>query len=87
MVKPLITLKQCCPVFFKNIDKHRKYYYLKKILSILINSCFPGGSGVKNPPASPRDVGLIPRWGRSSGEGNGNLLQYSCWENPMDRGA
>ena len=48
---------------------------------------FPGGSPVKNPPASPRDVGLIPESGRSPGEGKGNPLQYSCLENPMDRGA
>ena len=34
-----------------------------------------------------RDVGLIPGWGRSPGEGGGNPLQYSCLENPMDRGA
>ena len=33
------------------------------------------------------DLGLIPGLGRSSGGGNGNLLQYSCLENPMDRGA
>ena len=34
-----------------------------------------------------KDVGWIPRLGRSSGGGIGNPLQYSCWENPMDRGA
>ena len=34
-----------------------------------------------------RDVGLIPGSGRSPGEGNGNSLQFSCLENPMDRGA
>ena len=34
-----------------------------------------------------RDVGSIPGLGRSPGEGNGNPLQYSCLENPMDRGA
>ena len=33
------------------------------------------------------DQGLIPGLGRSPGEGNGNPLQYSCWENSMDRGA
>ena len=33
------------------------------------------------------DVGSVPGSGRSPGEGNGNLLQYSCLENPMDRGA
>ena len=50
----------------------------------------PRGSVVKNPPANAgdaRDVGLIPGWGRSPGGGNGNPLQFSCLENPMDRGA
>ena len=50
----------------------------------------PGGSMVKNPPASAgdgRDMGSISRSGRCPGEGNGNPFQYSCLENPMDRGA
>ena len=45
---------------------------------------------IKNLPASAgdvRDTGSIPGSGRSPGEGNGNPLQYSCLENPMDRGA
>ena len=45
---------------------------------------------VKNLPASAgdiKDVGSIPGLGRLPGEGDGNLLQYSCLENPMDRGA
>ena len=45
---------------------------------------------VKNSPANAGDVvdaGSIPRSGRSSGEGNGNPLQYPCLENPMDTGA
>ena len=45
---------------------------------------------VKNPPASAgdtRDTGSIPGSGRSPERGNGNPLQYSCLENPMDRGA
>ena len=42
---------------------------------------------VKNLPATAGDVGLIPGLGRSPGEGNGNLLQYCCLGNPMDRGA
>ena len=49
--------------------------------------CFPGGSWVKNPPTNSGDTSLIHRSGRSPGEGNGNLLQYSCLGNPMDRGA
>ena len=42
---------------------------------------------VKNPPANTGDSGFIPGLGRSSGEGNGNPLHYSCLENLMDRGA
>ena len=45
---------------------------------------------VKTPPANAgdiRDVGSIPGLGRSPGGGHGNLFQYSCLENPMDRGA
>ena len=42
---------------------------------------------VKNPPVDARDMDSIPGSGRSPGEGNGNPLQYSCLENPMDRGA
>ena len=48
---------------------------------------FPVGSVVKTPPAQAGDMGLIPGLGRSPGEGNVNPLQYSCLENPMDRGA
>ena len=48
---------------------------------------FPGGSVVKNLPVNAGDVGSIPGWGRSPGEGNGKLLQYSCLGNPMDGGA
>ena len=52
-----------------------------------VDKGFPGGSVVKNPPANARDLGSIPGLGRSSGEGNGNSLQYSCLGNPMNRGA
>ena len=51
---------------------------------------FPGGSAVKNPPATvgdTGDTGLIPGLRRLPGEGTGNPHQYSCLENPMDRGA
>ena len=47
--------------------------------------CFLGDSAIKNPPANAEDLGLIPRLGRSPGEGNGNPLQYSGLGNPMDR--
>ena len=48
---------------------------------------FPGGSVVKNLPAKAGDVGLIPGLGRSPEKGNGNVLQYYCQGNPMDKGA
>ena len=55
----------------------------------LTHSCFPGDASGKEPatPGDIRDLGLIPGSGRLPGEGNGNPLQYSCLENPVDRGA
>ena len=47
----------------------------------------PWWLSVKNPPAKAGDLVLIPVLESSSGEGNGNPLQYSCLGNPMDRGA
>ena len=64
--------------YLKNI--HYDYHYF----------LFAFGAVVKNPPAKARhakDMGSIPGSGRSPGVGNGNLLQYSCMENSMDRGA
>ena len=52
-----------------------------------MNTGFPGGSVVKNSPASTGDTGLIPALGKSPGEGNGNPFQYSCLRNPKDRRA
>ena len=47
---------------------------------------FPGGSDGKATAYNAGDQGSVPGLGRSPGEGNGNPLQYSCLENPMDRG-
>ena len=47
----------------------------------------PGGSEGKASACNAGDLGSIPGSGRSAGEGNGNPLQYSCLENPMDGGA
>ena len=46
-----------------------------------------GGSDGKDTACNTGDLGSIPELGRSPGEGNGNPLQYSCLENPMDGGA
>ena len=48
---------------------------------------FPGGSDSKASAYNAGDPDSIPGSGKSPGEGNGNPLQYSCMENPMDRGA
>ena len=48
---------------------------------------FPGGSAGKESACNAGDPGLVPGWGRSTGKGNNNPLQYSCLENPVDRGA
>ena len=50
-------------------------------------SLMPGGSDCKASTYSAEDLGSIPGSARSTGEGNGNPLQYSCLENPMEGGA
>ena len=54
---------------------------------ILVSVVVPGGSDNKESACDAGDPGSIPGLGRSPGEGNGNLLQYSCLENSMDGGA
>ena len=54
---------------------------------VLLFLGFPGGSVLKSPPASAEGVGSIPGSGRCPGEGKGNPPQYSCLEDPIDRGA
>ena len=51
---------------------------------IYIYTYFPGGSDGKTSACNVGDLGSIPRSGKFPGEGNGNPLQYSCLENPMD---
>ena len=60
---------------------------MKVYLEISIHQGFPGGSEVKASACNAGDLGSIPGLGRSPGEGNGNPLQYSCLENPMDGGS
>ena len=48
---------------------------------------FPGGSDNKESAYNVGDLGSVSGLGKSSGKGTGNPLQYSCLENPMDRGA
>ena len=67
------------PVFWSGVG------VLKADCLIIVS--FPGGSEVKASARNVGDLGSIPGSGRSPGEGNGNLLQYWCLENPMEGGA
>ena len=63
------------------------FIFSENQLLVLLYSGFPGGSEVKASACIMEDLGSIPGLGRFPGEGNGNPLQYSCLENPMDGGA
>ena len=68
--------------FYYSLFIHGVYKYL---LSIYFRD-FPGDSDSKESASNAGDLGSIPGLGISPGEGNGNLLQYSCLENPVDTG-
>ena len=81
-----------CPVTFGFQIHNKEFFFqykyaLYKYLENKLDMGFPGGSEVKASAPNAGDPGLIPGLGRSPGEGNGNPLQYSCLENPMDREA
>ena len=61
--------------------------HMKVGYRVAYNSPFPGSSAGKESACNVGDLGSIPELGRSPGGGHGNPLQYSCLENPMDRGA
>ena len=67
----------------KSITSHREVI---KLPATFRGLGFPSGSDGKESAYNVRDQGSIPGLGRYPGEGNGNPLQYSCLENPMDRG-
>ena len=58
-----------------------------KFCCVLFSVDYKFSCSGKVPAYNAGDLGSIPGLGRSPGEGNGNSLQYSCLENPMDRGA
>ena len=63
-----------------------RWTFVGKVMPLLFNMLlgFPGGSDGKASACNVGDTGSIPGSGRSPGEGNGNPLQHSCLENPMD---
>ena len=64
-----------------------RFYFQMEVKWALFYLGFPCGSDDKESACNAGDLDLIPELGRSSGGGNGNPLQYSCLEKPMDRGA
>ena len=76
----------CERILLEKILIDRKRRTTSENLVVKVYNGFPGSAVVKE-PAYQADVGLIPRLGVSSGEGNWNPLQCSCLGNPMDKGA
>ena len=71
-----------------NDNKHYLSAHSDNIKVRMVNSGLPFcGSAGKESACNAGDLGSVPRWGRSPGGGHGNPLQYSCLENPIDRGA
>ena len=72
----------------QNCSKYQNVYFAHRIHYLNEYSLdFPGGSAGKASVYNAGDPGSSSGLGRYPGEGNGNLLQYYCLENPMDRGA
>ena len=80
-VRPLLLLQRSA------VSTMAALFCRENLCDFYFFSGFAGGSDSKESACYSRDRGSIPGSGRSSGEGNGNPLQYSCLENPMDRGA
>ena len=90
---------ECCALLTELISTCTSYPVIRKLqgskvawecclyFPLLPSLGFPGSSVVKDLPANTGDMGWIHSWGRSAGGGYGNPLQYSCLENPMDKGA
>ena len=80
--------KKYIPQFWEITGKHQQLTlkWLKKTKLFALYFYFPGGSDRKASAYNAGDRGSIPGLGRSLGEGNGNPLQYSCLENPIDGG-
>ena len=83
------TMCRCMYIYIHThcIYMHTLYSHISIHKYIHNSADFPGGSDGKESACNKGDLGSIPGLGRSSGEGNGCPLQYSCLENPMDRGA
>ena len=84
LVKNLPAVQPKNKIRFPNPNSYRHLKVIFLMVCLTSLKGFPGGSEVKVSACNAGDLGLIPGLGRSHGEGNGNPLQYSCLENPMD---
>ena len=80
-------LRTLSPFFSPRLSTCLSFASIINFLYDVFRNGFPGGSEVKASAGNAGDPGSIPGSGRSPGEGNGNPLQYSCLENPMEGGA
>ena len=82
-------LSKVCDITFesKRKEKRKRQSLVETEMNIIRDGGFPGGSDGKESACNVGDLGSLPGLGRSPGGGHGNPLQYSCQENPMDRGA
>ena len=83
----ILTLPSLIPTSYiqSKFPVMTKYLWIYPLITTLMG--FPGGTDSKESAWNAGELGLIPGSGRSTGEGNGNPLQYSCLENSMDREA
>ena len=81
-----MTFPHFCSVAVVTFASHAKGSRFETRWKQTYSLGFPGGSDSKESACIMGDPGSIPGLGRSPGEENGNLPQYSCLENPMDRG-
>ena len=85
-----LSIVQFFSIPTRKFQESKNFVLLAHDESLVPRMGFPGGTVVKNPSANAEDTGetgLIPVWGRSPGEGNGNPLQCWCLKHSMDRGA
>ena len=88
VISLLLNMLSRLVITFLPRSKHLLISWLQSPSAVILELLgFPGGSDGKAPACSAGDPGLTPGLGISPGEGNGNPLQYSCLENPMEGGA
>ena len=81
------TILSSTPLILSSASVIIHYLFPPECFCFVLFLGFPGGSEVKASACNAGDLGSIPGLGSSPGKGNGNPLQYSCLENPLERGA